>query len=69
VGNAYASSSAPALPQSLGEATERFRASRCAREWLGEPFVEHFCITRDWERSEFERAVTDWELKRYLETI
>jgi len=68
-GNAYAESQAPTLPRSLAAATDRMRQSALAREWFGEPFVSHVCMTRDWECREFEKAVTDWELRRYFEII
>ena len=70
-GNAYeqSSESAPPLPASLGEAAARLSGSRPAAELLGSPFVEHFARTREWEEAEFRRAVTDWELARYLEVI
>jgi len=67
--NAYAASDAPALPRNLAGATRLFRASELARRMFGEDFVEHFAATREWEVRQFERAVTDWELARYLETI
>ena len=31
--------------------------------------IENFAASRDWETRQFERAVTDWELARYLEII
>ena len=58
-----------ALPRSLEEAASRLAASALAREFLGEPFVEHFAATREWEAREFARSVTDWELARYFEII
>src|SRR5262249_54527136 len=57
------------LPRSLAEATARFRASAEARALFGDDFVDHVCMTRDWECREFEKAVTDWELRRYFEII
>jgi glutamine synthetase len=68
-GNAYEAKEAPRLPRSLAEATERLRASSAARDILGPEFVEHFARTREWEVRQFERAVTTWELERYLEII
>ncbi|AJC20626.2 glutamine synthetase [Pandoraea pulmonicola] len=56
-------------PRTLMDAVERMRGSSIAREWLGEPFVEHFCSTREWEYEQSLTSVTDWELKRYLEII
>jgi glutamine synthetase len=60
---------APPLPRTLAEATALFRQSRVAREWLGEEFVDHFASTREWEVRQYEKAVTDWELSRYLESV
>ncbi|HVE85470.1 MAG TPA: glutamine synthetase, partial [Myxococcales bacterium] len=45
------------------------KASKRAKEILGEGFVDHFVRTREWEVRQFERAVTTWELERYLELI
>jgi glutamine synthetase len=68
-GNAYEAKAAPRLPRSLAEATARLRESAAARELLGPEFVEHYARTREWEVRQFERAVTTWELERYLEII
>jgi glutamine synthetase len=68
VTNAY-ESGAPPLPRHLAEATRRFRVSEAARRWFGEEFVEHFAATREWEVRQYEKAVTDWELARYLESV
>jgi glutamine synthetase len=66
--NAY-TGDAPPLPRTLAEATARFRQSQVARRWLGDDFVEHYAGTREWESRQFEKAVTDWELARYFESI
>lgn len=66
--NAYAGDAAP-LPKNLAEATALFRASAVARRWLGDEFVDHYSATRDWEVRQFQKAVTDWELARYFESI
>ncbi|GAA5829207.1 hypothetical protein JCM3766R1_001017 [Sporobolomyces carnicolor] len=56
------------LPKTLLSATERFMApSSLAREVLGDDFVDHYGATRLNEWNVFSQAVTDWELKRYLE--
>ena len=68
VGSAYASE-VPRLPRTLHEATEAMADSALARELFGADFVEHFVQTRRWEWRQFQDAVTDWELKRYLEII
>ncbi|MCW8410282.1 glutamine synthetase [Legionella sp. PATHC035] len=58
-----------ALPRTLWEAAARLRESQAARTLFGEPFVEHFAASREWEEREFRRHVTDWELDRYFEII
>jgi glutamine synthetase len=57
------------LPRTLREATERLARSEHAKGLLGEAFVDHYVRTRDWESRQYERAVTDWELRRYFEVI
>ncbi len=57
------------LPRTLQEATDLLEKSRAARQILGAPFVEHYVATRRWETRLYNRAVTDWELRRYFETV
>jgi glutamine synthetase len=64
-----ASSKGPALPRTLEKATDAFAASETARAIFGDAFVDHYAHTRRWECREHERAVTDWELRRYFEVI
>jgi glutamine synthetase len=59
----------PRAPRSLAATTEIFRRSEVARDWLGDDFVEHFALTREWEWRQWQDGVTDWELKRYFEII
>lgn len=66
--NAYDTNAAP-LPRDLGEATDRFNASSVARNWFGDEFVDHYVCTRTWEMRQYQRAVTDWELARYFESV
>ncbi len=68
-GNGYHNTSNGRLAKNLREATERMKQSAVARELFGDNFVTHFCQTRDWEWTQYERQVTDWELKRYFEII
>jgi glutamine synthetase len=68
-GSGYVDDAAARLPRTLGEATDRFARSDLARELFGEPFVDHFARTRAWEWRQYGEAVTDWELRRYLEII
>ncbi len=56
-------------PRTLEGAIELLKGSNVARKYLGDEFVEHFIITREWEVQQFRKAVTDWELQRYFEII
>ena len=58
-----------ALPRTLEAATARLAKSRAARQILGSEFVDHYVRTREWEVRQFQRAVTDWELRRYFEAM
>lgn len=72
-GNAALDRSLARLPASLPEATEIFRNSAIAKEYLGSAFVEHYAASRDvewqhwtdWQASQ----VTAFELKRYFNTL
>ncbi|HEY3234215.1 MAG TPA: glutamine synthetase, partial [Polyangiaceae bacterium] len=57
------------LPRNLNQATDLFAQSKAARELFGAEFVDHYRRTREWEVRCSERAVTDWELRRYFEAI
>ena len=57
------------LARNLSEATDLFEQSELAREAFGADFVEHFVATRRWEVSEYDKAVTNWDRKRYLELV
>jgi glutamine synthetase len=71
VGNDYEQRVAPnsMIPATLSEAARKFRESAAALDLFGKDFVDHFSATREWEAREFQRHVTDWELKRYFEII
>lgn len=57
------------LPATLWDSAQRLRKSKAANELFGSDFVDHFATTREWEEREFRKAITDWELKRYMEII
>ncbi len=67
-GNGYEAKAKP-LPRSLKDAVALLKGSKRARALLGEAFVDHYLRTREWEVRQYERAVTTWELERYLELI
>ncbi|MCJ1248201.1 hypothetical protein MMC30_005418 [Trapelia coarctata] len=58
------------LSKSLKDATATFmRKGSVAREALGDEFVDHFGGTREHEVRLWDQAVTDWEVRRYIETV
>jgi len=57
------------LPTTLQKATKLLEKSAPARFYFGDQFVDHYVATREWETQEYQRQVTDWQLKRYFEII
>jgi len=57
------------FPTNLRDSMENLAASKEAKDLFGAEFVEHYCLTREWEVREYEKAITDWQLKRYFEII
>ena len=51
------------------EAAGRLKSSKAARDLFGDAFVDHYAATREWEEREFRKAITEWELDRYMEII
>ena len=53
------------LPTTLWEAAQRLKASKMARAWFGDAFVDHYVATREWEEHEFRKHITDWDRARF----
>ncbi|MET0342294.1 MAG: glutamine synthetase family protein [Polyangiales bacterium] len=68
-GDASADRTGKPLPRDLASAALLLRESEVARAILGEPFVDHYARTREWEVRQFAKAVSDWELARYFESV
>jgi glutamine synthetase len=68
-GDASARADLTPLPRTLRDACTLLDRSPHARGLLGEAFVDHYLLTRDWECRQYDRAVTDWELARYFEIV
>ena len=66
---ALADGAVPALPLTLGAATDLLERSALAREWLGDDVVDHCVAMRRAELAAQSAAVTDWETARYLEAL
>lgn len=69
-GNGYSTETAPQdqLPHNLQEACSRFAKSE-SQKIIPNAFAQHYLKTREWEWGQSQKAVTDWELKRYFEII
>jgi glutamine synthetase len=66
-GDVYEDAKAADIPQTLRAATETLRGSQFLRDALGDDVVDHYTRAAEWEQEEFDRAVTDWEIKRGFE--
>ena len=69
VGNAYTDTEVARIPSTLVEAIELFRSSEVARWAFGEDVHHHILNSAEQEWAAFNRAVTDWELRRNFEQI
>ena len=67
-GDAYlASGSVREIPKTLREAIACLKGSSMLRDALGEDVIGHYVHTAEWEQFEYDRRITDWELKRGFE--
>ena len=60
---------AGAIPQHLGDAVARFRASEFVRAAFGDGLVDHYATVAEFEWDLFLNGVTDWERRRYFDTV
>ncbi|UJW84939.1 glutamine synthetase family protein [Devosia sp. SL43] len=67
VGDAYSTKRLREIPKTLREATDTLRKSKMLKEAFGENVIGHYVHTAEWEQFEYDRRVTDWELKRGFE--
>ncbi len=67
VGDAYLGKRLREVPKTLREATALMAKSKMLRAALGDDAVDHYVHTAEWEQFEYDRRVTDWELKRGFE--
>ncbi|MCB9303241.1 MAG: glutamine synthetase [Lewinellaceae bacterium] len=68
-GDVYAAGHLPRVPYTLGEAVDKFENSAFAKAAFGEAVVNHYTHFYRTEMQAYNRAVTDWERKRYFERI
>lgn len=68
-GDVYSAADVPKVPATLRDATDRFSESEFAVATFGAATVEHYTHFFRTEQQAYERAVTDWERRRYFERI
>jgi glutamine synthetase len=67
VGDAYFGKKLREVPKTLREATETLKGSKMLRAAFGDAVIDHYVHTAEWEQFEYDRRITDWELKRGFE--
>lgn len=68
-GDVYAARTLPRVPYTLEHAVDLFETSSFAKTQFGPDVVEHYTHFFRNEQKAYERAVTDWERRRYFERI
>ncbi|MFD1253319.1 Glutamine synthetase [Devosia equisanguinis] len=66
-GDAYSGEKLREVHKTLRDATAALKSSTMLAEAFGQDVVNHYAHTADWEQFEYDRRVTDWELKRGFE--
>ena len=66
-GDAYVAEGIREVPKTLREALAALDGSTALRAALGDDVVDHYLHAGRWEQSEFDRVVTDWEVRRNFE--
>ena len=67
VGDAYHGEGLTEIPKTLRAATDALRGSKMLREAYGDDVIDHYVHAAEWEQFEYDRRITDWELKRGFE--
>ncbi len=66
-GDAYIGKKLREVPKTLREAADLMNKSKMLRAAFGDAAIDHYVHTAEWEQFEYDRRVTDWELKRGFE--
>lgn len=66
-GDAYFGKRLREIPKTLRDAITQLRKSKMLKEAMGEQAIDHYIHTAEWEQLEYDRRVTDWEIKRGFE--
>ncbi len=66
-GDAYTGTKLREVHKTLRDAIAALKASKMLLAAFGQPVISHYVHTAEWEQFEYDRRVTDWELKRGFE--
>ena len=66
-GDAYRGKRLRDIPKTLRAATDTLRRSKMLRAAMGDGVIDHYVHTAEWEQFEYDRRITDWELRRGFE--
>jgi glutamine synthetase len=66
-GDAYADAELPEVPKTLRDAMAALDGSAMLRAAMGDDVIDHYVHTARWEQLEYDRRITDLELKRGFE--
>jgi glutamine synthetase len=69
VGDIYQARNLPRVPYTLSQALETFEKSAFVKKAFGAEVVEHYSHFYRTEAQAYDKAVTDWERRRYFERI
>jgi glutamine synthetase len=69
LGDGYSADHLPSMPSNLGEAIQLLEKSDFARKTFGSEIIDHYLHFFKTELKLYNKAVTDWEKKRYFEQI
>ncbi|GHA41813.1 glutamine synthetase [Amylibacter ulvae] len=67
MGDTYENDDTTHIPHSLRDATDLLRNSKMLRAAMGDDVIDHYTRAATWEQEEFDRVVTDYEIKRGFE--
>ena len=67
VGDAYGADDVREIPKTLREALALLDQSAVYRSAFGDDVIDHYLHTGNWEQAEYDRRVTDWEVRRNFE--
>jgi glutamine synthetase len=69
VGDIYAAKNLPRVPYTLSQAVDQFSNSEFSKRAFGAEAHEHYTHFYRTEAAAYDKAVTDWERRRYFERI